>query len=232
MTSSPVSRSCWRPAATATLEFPHVARLIEHVEFDTIYHEHFSYLSLLALEPIFERHALRVVAVEELPTHGGSLRLSVARRGDTRPDHESVAALRAFEQTRGLHAVSTYRSFAQTMRACKRDALKFLISAAESGKRVAAYGAPAKGTTFLNYCGIRSDLIEFAVDRSASKQGRFVPGVRVPIFEPERIFAERPDYVMILPWNLTAEIVEQMRDIRSWGGRFVVAIPTIRVIEP
>jgi hypothetical protein len=216
---------------TATIEFPHLARLIEHVEFDTIYHEHFSYLSLLAVEPIARRHGLRVAAVEELPTHGGSLRISLAHLADPRRDDPSVAAMRAFEHERKLDEIATYRNFAAAVRACKRDALSFLLDAAASGKRVAGYGAPAKGTTFLNYCGIRTDLIEFTVDRSRAKQGRYMPGIRIPIDTPERIFADKPDYVFILPWNLEAEVIDQMRGIREWGGKFVLAVPHIRIVE-
>jgi SAM-dependent methyltransferase len=220
-----------KPGATATIEFPHVARLIENVEFDTIYHEHFSYLSIVAIEPIVARHGLRLHAVQELPTHGGSLRVSLVHADERRPPEGSVQAMRTFERDRGLDQLSTYEAFQLAMQACKRETLRFLIDAAASGKRVAGYGAPAKGSTFLNYCGVRSDLLAFTVDRSTAKQGRFMPGVHVPIFEPGRLLVEKPDYVMILPWNLSAEIVDQMRDIRAWGGRFVVAVPTIRILE-
>jgi SAM-dependent methyltransferase len=213
----------------ATFEFPHLVPLLEQTQFDTIYHEHFSYLSLLALEPVFAAHGLAVVDVDRIPTHGGSLRLWVAHAGSKREATPAVDAIRRLERAAGLADVSTYRAFAPRVRAIKRDLLRFLIDAAERGKRVAAYGAAAKGNTLLNYCGVRGDLVEFVVDRNPHKQGHLLPGSRLPIEPVERLDERRPDYVLILPWNLTAEIVEQMARVRSWGGRFVIAVPRLTV---
>ncbi|HEY0613988.1 MAG TPA: class I SAM-dependent methyltransferase [Candidatus Elarobacter sp.] len=213
------------PEGVATFEFPHLVPLLEETQFDTIYHEHFSYLSLLAVEPVFAAHDLAVVDVEQLPTHGGSLRLWVAHAASRHVESPAVAALRAFELQHGLRDISTYRAFAPRVRAIKRDLLRFLLDAAESGRRVAAYGAAAKGNTLLNYCGIRGDLIEFVVDRNPHKQGTLLPGSRLPVEPVERLHETRPDFVLILPWNLTAEITGQIAEVRDWGGRFVVAVP-------
>lgn len=215
----------------ATFEFPHLVPLLEHTQFDTIYHEHFSYLSLLALEPVFAAHDLRVVDVDRLATHGGSLRLWVAHAGSQHVPADAVAALRALERDRGLDRLETYRAFAARVRKVKRDLLGFLIGAAERGESVVGYGAAAKGNTLLNYSGVRSDLVAFVVDRNPHKQGMLLPGVRLPIEPVERLRAARPDYVLILPWNLTAEITGQMADVRSWGGRFVVAVPELTIID-
>ena len=211
----------------ATFEFPHVLRLIEGVEFDTIYHEHFSYFSLLALEPVFARHGLAVTDAEKLTTHGGSLRLHVRRRGA--PSGAAVEALRAEERAAGLDRIETYAAFRDAVLACKREALEFLLAAQRDGKRVAAYGAPAKGNTFLVYCGIRSDLVAFTVDRNPVKQGTWLPGSRIPVSAPQRLVDERPDYVLILPWNIAPEIEEQMAAVRGWGGRFVTAVPRLSI---
>jgi hypothetical protein len=211
----------------ATFEFPHVQTLIERVEFDTIYHEHFSYFSLLALEPVFARHGLAIIDVDELPTHGGSLRVHVRRQGGTPSGR--VAAVLARERSAGLDRIETYTAFAQAVAACKRAALTFLLDARAAGKRVVGYGAPAKGNTFLTYCGIRGDLVAFTVDRNPVKQGTYLPGSRIPVYAPDRIFAEKPDYVMILPWNIADEVMEQMSGIHAWGGRFVTAVPTTRI---
>jgi SAM-dependent methyltransferase len=217
-----------KPGGTATFEFPHLLQLIEHSEFDTIYHEHFSYFSLLAVGPVFERHGLGVVDVEELPTHGGSLRLYVQHDG--RPG-ERVEALLARERQAGLNGLERYAEFERQVRAVKRDLLELLIGLRREGAQVAGYGAAAKGNTLLNYCGIRADLLDYVVDRSPHKQGLFLPGTRLPIHAPERIAETKPDYVLILPWNLRDEIVGQMAHVRDWGGRFVVPIPTATVLE-
>jgi SAM-dependent methyltransferase len=219
-----------KPTGTITLEFPHLVRLIEGNQFDTIYHEHFSYLSLFSVERLFETHGLRVVDVEELPTHGGSLRVFARPAAAAGAATERLERLRAAESRFGIDRVETYRGFRRRVEEGRWAILEFLIGLRRAGKRVAAYGAPAKGNTLLNYCGIRSDLVAFTADRSPHKQGRFLPGSRIAIFPPERIREERPDYVVILPWNLTAEITEQLSFIRSWGGRFVVLVPGVQVL--
>jgi 2-polyprenyl-3-methyl-5-hydroxy-6-metoxy-1,4-benzoquinol methylase len=221
-----------KPNAVVTMEFPHLLRLIQENQFDTIYHEHFSYLSFVVAERVFAAHSLTLFDVEEIPTHGGSLRI-YARHAANRAlaVRERVAELRERERGAGLERPGTYRKFAEQVKATKRSLLKFLIGARESGKNVVGYGAPAKGNTLLNYCGVRSDLLEFTVDRSPHKQGRFLPGVHIPIYAPEKIMQTRPDYVLILPWNLKDEIVGQMADIRAWGGRFVTPIPETTVLD-
>lgn len=219
------------PAGVITMEFPHLLRLMEENQFDTIYHEHFSYFSFRVAERVFAAHRLTIFDVEEIPTHGGSLRI-FARHAENAslPVAPRVSDLRAREQQAGLDLAETYAAFAENVGATKRSLLRFLIDARESGKRVAGYGAPAKGNTLLNYCGVRSDLLEYTVDRSPHKQGHFLPGTHIPIHAPEKIRETRPDYVLILPWNLKDEIIEQMADVRSWGGRFVVPIPEVKVI--
>jgi SAM-dependent methyltransferase len=211
-----------------TMEFPHLLRLIEGREFDTIYHEHFSYLSLIAVERLFAEHGLRLFDVEELPTHGGSLRIYAS---PSRDRGEQVAALRAREEEAGLTRLETYGAFDESARAAKRDLLEFLVGAKREGRSVAAYGAAAKGATLLNYCGVRSDLVDYIVDRSPHKQGRYQPGTRIPIHAPEHVRATRPDFLLILPWNIRDEIVEQMAWVREWGCRFVVPIPQVTVLE-
>jgi SAM-dependent methyltransferase len=219
-----------KPGGIATIEFPHLLKLIQENQFDTIYHEHFSYFSLLTAEKIFAAHGLRVFDVEELWSHGGSLRLFLCRDGDAaQPTRDSVGALIGRERDEGLHRLETYRSFAEQVRETKRKLLAFLIEAKRAGKRIAAYGAPGKGNTLLNYCGIRSDFIDYAVDRNPYKHGRYTPGTHIPIFPPEKIAATKPDYVLILPWNLEQEIRDQLAYIRDWGGKFVVPIPETRV---
>jgi 2-polyprenyl-3-methyl-5-hydroxy-6-metoxy-1,4-benzoquinol methylase len=219
------------PNGVLTLEFPHLLRLIEERQFDTIYHEHFSYFSLFTAAKVLSGHGLRVFDVDELPTHGGSLRVyacheaASAARMTSRP-----ATLIAREKSAGLTDLTTYVRFDDQVRGTKRSLLRFLIEAREQGKRVVGYGAPAKGNTLLNYCGIRTDFLDYVVDRSPHKQGLLLPGTRIPVHAPETIMDTRPDYVLILPWNLKTEIVEQMKVIRSWGGRFVVPIPTVEVI--
>jgi len=218
------------PGGTITLEFPHVLNLIIERQFDTIYHEHFSYFSLLATEPVFAAQGLAVVDVDRLPTHGGSLRLYLRHAGESAPEAPAVAELRDEEAAAGLDRLETYTGFAAVVAAVKRDLLDFLIRAKRDGERVVGYGAPAKGNTLLNYCGVGPDLLEYTVDRSPHKQGRFLPGTRIPIHGPARILEDQPDHVLILPWNLADEIVEQMVAVREWGGRFVVPIPTLAVV--
>lgn len=213
----------------ATFEFPHVANLIAHNQLDTIYHEHFSYISLIAAQGFFCRHALRVFDVEKLPTHGGSLRLYVCHENASHQTRPAVDALLAEERRFGLDRPETYDDFASACRKVKNDLLKFLIGATEDGKVVCGYGAPAKGNTLLNFCGARTDFIAFTVDRNPHKQNHFLPGTRIPILLPEEVFARQPDYLLILPWNLKGEISEQMREIRRWGGKFVVAVPELTI---
>ncbi len=219
------------PGGVATAEFPHLMRLVEENQFDTIYHEHYSYFSFSTAERIFAAHGLTVFDVDELSTHGGSLRVYARHEEDTtRPVADSVTRLRAAEANAGANSPSYYSSFGSRVEATRYAMLDFLIEAKRSGMRVVGYGAPGKGNTFLNYCGVRADLLEFTVDRSPYKQGKFLPGTHIPIDRPERIFEERPDYVLILPWNLANEIVRQMAGVREWGGRFVVAIPEVHVL--
>ncbi|HET7233282.1 MAG TPA: class I SAM-dependent methyltransferase [Longimicrobium sp.] len=220
-----------KPQGVITLEFPHLLRLMEGNQFDTIYHEHFSYLSLGTVARVMEAHGLRVHDVEELPTHGGSLRVYAVHRASGHDTCPAVGELLERERAYGLEGLDAYTGFARKTEAAKRALLRFLIDAREEGKRVVGYGAAAKGNTLLNYCGVRTDLVDYVVDRSPHKQGRYLPGTHVPVLAPEAIAETRPDYVLILPWNLTAEIVEQMAGIREWGGRFVVPIPTTRVIS-
>lgn len=220
------------PGGVVTMEFPHLLRLMHENQFDTIYHEHFSYISFVVAERVFAAHGLTLFDVDEIPTHGGSLRI-YARHAENAalPVSPKVAELRGREQAAGLERADTYLSFAEQVRATKRSLLKFLISAREAGKRVVGYGAPAKGNTLLNYCGVRTDLIEYTVDRSPHKQGHFLPGVHIPVYGPERIRETRPDYVLILPWNIKDEVMAQMADVRGWGGKFVVPIPEVRVLD-
>ena len=214
-----------------TIEFPHLVRLMAENQFDTIYHEHFSYFSFLAVERIFAAHGLTVFDVEELPTHGGSLRI-YARHAEEAPEVTGRArALRQRELEAGLLRLETYAGFGEQVKETKRKLLEFLIGAKRAGKRVVGYGAPGKGNTLLNYCGIRTDFLDFTVDRSTYKQGKFLPGTHIPIFAPDRIREARPDYVLILPWNFQDEIVKQMAHVREWGGRFVVPIPEVRVLD-
>jgi SAM-dependent methyltransferase len=219
------------PRGVVTMEFPHLVRLIEENQFDTIYHEHFSYFSLTTAERVLAAHGLVLFDVEELPTHGGSLRIYVRHAADSsRPVTAAVAALRAREETGGFRRLERYRAFAEQVHETKRRLLEFLIAARRQGKTVVGYGAPGKGNTLLNYCGIRTDFLEYTVDRNPYKHGKFLPGTHIPIFPPERIHETRPDYVLILPWNLKDEIVEQMAGVRAWGAQFVVPIPDLKVI--
>jgi SAM-dependent methyltransferase len=223
-------RTVLKRGGVVTMEFPHLLRLIEEREFDTIYHEHYSYWSLLVVDRLFREHELTLFDVEELPTHGGSLRI-FARHAAEGGAGESVETLIEQERSAGLDRIETYEAFGETVRKTKRDLLDFLIQVKREGKSVAAYGAAAKGTTLLNYCGVRSDFVDYVVDRNPHKQGAYLPGVRLPIHSPGRIAETRPDYLLILPWNLAAEIAEQMAHIREWGGRFVVPIPRVRVLD-
>lgn len=218
------------PAGLLSVEFPHLLRLMAETQFDTIYHEHLSYLSLAVVQRLFARHGLTVVDVEELSTHGGSLRVQARRREDplARPTGR-VAALIAREEEAGLMRLQRYEAFAGQVLEVKRALLDFLIAAKRKGQSVVGYGAPAKGNTLLNYCGIRRDFLDYTVDRSPHKQGLFLPGTRIPISAPDRIMQTRPDYVLILPWNLKEEIMEQMSAIRDWGGRFLVPVPRAEV---
>ena len=213
-----------------TLEFPHLQRLVESNQFDTIYHEHFSYFSFRTVKAVLEHHGLAVFDVEELPTHGGSLRVFARHPEDeSKPVAESVGALVAREEGLGFHTMGPYQSFGEKVRHTKRRLLQTLIGLKDEGKTVVGYGAPAKGVTFLNYCGIRTDLVDFTVDRSPHKQDCYLPGVHIPIHDPDRIRSTRPDVVWILPWNLRNEIAEQMSDIREWGGRFLVTVPDVEL---
>ena len=215
-----------------TIEFPHLMKLVEGVQYDTIYHEHYSYFSFLTVQQLFAAHGLTVFDVDELPTHGGSLRI-YAQHGESgaQPTSERVHELAARERAAGVASLEYYRDFGERVKESKRALLEFLINARRAGKTVVGYGAPGKGNTLLNYCGIRTDFLDFTVDRNEYKQGKFLPGTHIPIYEPERIDAVRPDYVLILPWNIQQEIVQQLAHIRSWGGKFVVPIPAARVIE-
>jgi SAM-dependent methyltransferase len=217
------------PRGTITMEFPHLMQLMRGNQFDTIYHEHFWYLSLLAVRRIFAWHELDIVDVDELPTHGGSLRIYARHVGEA-PPSPRVEELERREREFGLERLETYARFAEQVRRTKRALLDFLVRAKGEGKSIVGYGAPAKGNTLLNYCGVRTDFLDYTVDRSPHKQGLFLPGTRIPIHAPEKIAETRPDYVLILPWNIREEIIEQMAHIRSWGGRFVVPIPRLEVI--
>ncbi|HEV7180350.1 MAG TPA: class I SAM-dependent methyltransferase [Candidatus Baltobacteraceae bacterium] len=219
-----------KDTGTATFEFPHVLRLIESNQFDTIYHEHFSYFSLTTLVNVFAKHGLAIDDVAELSTHGGSLRLFVRHERAAGPNAKSrVRKVLDDEKTAGLDRIEGYLGFAPRVSATKRSLLTFLIEAKNAGKSIAAYGAAAKGTTLLNYCGVRRDFIEYIVDRNPHKQDTFLPGCHIPVVDPARIFETKPDYVLILPWNLKDEVMAQMTEIRSWGGSFVIPIPTVAV---
>ena len=215
-----------------TLEFPHLERLIAENQFDTIYHEHFSYFSLITIERLAAQHRLKLIDVEELPTHGGSLRVYLAHVASIRPTANSVPALLARERSLGFEDVATYASFGDQVRRTKRRLLSFLIAAKDAGKVICGYGAPGKGNTLLNYCGIGTDFLEFTVDRNPYKHGRFTPGMHIPIHEVEAIDALKPDYILILPWNLKAEIIQQMRHVAGWSGKFIIPIPELAIIDP
>jgi SAM-dependent methyltransferase len=216
---------------TLTLEFPHLLRLMEQNQYDTIYHEHYSYFSLATTQRILAAHGLRVYRVDELPSHGGSLRVHACLEASAHPAHASLEQVLESERAAGLDGLAAYHDFQERVHAQKRDLLEFLIGARRAGKRVVGYGAPGKGNTLLNYCGIRGDLLEFTVDRNPHKHGKFLPGTHIPIHAPEAIAQARPDYLLILPWNLKKEIMQQNAFIREWGGRFVVPIPKVEVLD-
>jgi 2-polyprenyl-3-methyl-5-hydroxy-6-metoxy-1,4-benzoquinol methylase len=220
-----------KPHGVATFEFPHLMNLIEGAQFDTIYHEHFSYLSLTTVQAIFAASGLQVFDVEEHPTHGGSLRVFAQRAATgTHPPTPALTALLERERTSGIHTAAYYAGFQATAEQVKDASLAFLIEAKRGGKKVAAYGAAAKGNTLMNYAGIRQDLISFVVDRNPAKQGKFMPGSRIPIVDEDHLRQARPDYVVILPWNLRSEIVRQLDYVRAWNGRFVTLIPTLEIL--
>jgi hypothetical protein len=204
---------------------------MEQCQFDTIYHEHFSYFSFLVAERVLDAHGLTVFDVEELPTHGGSLRVFARHAAAPQPAVGGrVGALRAAERAAGLDRVERYAAFDERVRSLKRRLLALLIELKGGGARIAGYGAPAKGNTLLNYCGIRTDFLDYTVDRSPHKQGTWLPGSRIPVYAPERLRETRPDYVLILPWNIREEVMQQVGYIREWGGRFIVPIPEPRVL--
>lgn len=219
-----------KPEGVATFEFPHLMQLIGQVQFDTIYHEHYSYLSLLALEPLFARHGLRVFDLEPLPTHGGSLRLFVAHQASSHLVTEAVLNMRRSEAQAGLGETATYEAFAARVRRFKRDFVLLLAGLKNEGRRIAAYGAPAKGNTLLNYAGIRNDMIDFTVDRNPVKQGLFLPGLGIQVLDPAEIFAQKPEIVVILPWNIADEIRRDLAGIAGWGGQFLIPIPVPRLV--
>ena len=221
-----------KPQGVVTLEFPHLVKLMAENQYDTIYHEHFSYFSLITTERIFAAHGLTLFDVEEIPTHGGSIRVYGRHSADaSKPVSSRVTKLRKQELDLGLDRMEAYASFGEKVMESKRALLKFLIGARSTGKRIAGYGAPGKGNTLLNYCGIRTDFVDYTVDRNPYKQGKFLPGTHIPIFAPERIFETKPDYLLILPWNFKAEIIKQMAGIREWGGKFLVPIPMAEVVD-
>ena len=215
-----------------TMEFPHLQRLMEENQFDTIYHEHFSYLSFVTVNDIFAHHGITLFHVEELPTHGGSIRIYGCHQNDaSKPVRNTVTEMLKREKALGFTTIEYYTRFEEQVKETKRKLVEFLIKAKREGKTVVGYGAPGKGNTLLNYCGIRTDFMDYTVDRSPHKQGNFLPGTRIPIFAPEKIKETKPDYVLILPWNLKKEISGQMSFIKDWGGKFVIPIPEVTVFE-
>jgi SAM-dependent methyltransferase len=220
-----------KPAGHVTIEFPHLLRLIEHVEFDTIYHEHFSYISLLAIETLFARQGLALYDVQELATHGGSLRIFATHAGRAEfPETAALRNIRRAEAAAGLDETETYEKFHERVEACGAALKEFLATARAAGKTIAAYGAAAKGNTLLNYCGIGTADITCVADRNPHKQNHLLPGSHIPIVTPEAMLARKPDYVLILPWNIKSEIIAQLSEIRAWGGKFVTAIPKVAII--
>lgn len=219
------------PHGVITMEFPHLYQLMQHNQFDTIYHEHFSYFSFYTVEQVFKKHGLTLFDVEEIPTHGGSLRIYGRHtENQAHPVSERANELRAREIKLGFNTLEKYRAFGEQVKETKRKLLAFLIEAKNAGKKIVGYGAPGKGNTLLNYCGIRTDFLDFTVDRNPYKQGKYLPGTHIPILKPEALIEARPDYVLILPWNLEQEIVSQMSAIRQWGGQFVIPIPSVHVV--
>ena len=223
-------RALVKDSGLVTLEFPHLLRLIERRQYDTIYHEHFSYLTLLTAKRALETAGLRVVDVDELSTHGGSLRVHARPAESAGEPGERVKSVLDDEANAGLHTVRGHEGFAADVLKIKSDLLEFLLGAARDGKSVAGYGAPGKGNTLLNHCGIRSDLLSYTVDRSPVKQGKFLPGTHIPIHAPERLAETKPDYILVLPWNLREELIEQLDYVRHWGGRLVFPIPALEVV--
>lgn len=219
-----------KPRGVATFEFPHLMRLMAEQQFDTLYHEHYSYLSLTAVQTLCARNGLVIFDVEELPTHGGSLRVYVQRAAGQRPTLPAVAELLAREEVAGIKTATYYSTLAHASERIKHELLRFLLQASAEGKTVAGYGAAAKGNTLLNYAGVRSDLLAWVADANPHKQGKFLPGSRIPIVAPARIAVDKPDYVLVLPWNLLDEVTAQQSHVREWGGRFVVAVPELRVL--
>jgi hypothetical protein len=221
-----------KPRGTIAIEFPHLLRLIQGTQFDTIYHEHFSYFSFCTAKEILQDSALTVYGVDEIPTHGGSLRIYARHAGENAGHIEStVPEMEKRELTAGIRDLASYSSFAGQVREVKQSLLEFLIHAKRARKSIAAYGAPAKGNTLLNYCGVGKDLLDYTVDISPHKQNLFLPGTHIPIYHPDILRKTRPDYVLILPWNLRGEILRQLAYVREWGGRFVIAIPAVEVIQ-
>jgi len=220
-----------KPAGTVTIEFPHLLRLIENAEFDTIYHEHFSYISLYAIERVFSLRGLHIFDVEELPTHGGSLRIYAAHTARGLEDSGALRRVRAAEMRAGLADLDAYRRFSERVAACRSSLLEFLTRAKAADKVVAAYGAAAKGNTLLNFCGLTANDIPMVADRNPHKQSKLLPGSHIPVVSPEELRRHKPDYVLILPWNLKTEIMRQLDGIRAWGGRFVTAVPTVHCYE-
>jgi hypothetical protein len=219
-----------KPKGVITVEFPHLSCLMAENQFDTIYHEHFSYFSLITSEKIFAAHGLTIFDVEEIPTHGGSLRIYARHQEDnSQPISDRLIQLRQREEEAGITQMESYANFAEQVKETKRKLLDFLIKAKREGKKVVGYGAPGKGNTLLNYCAIRTDFLDYTVDRNPYKQGKFLPGTHIPIYHPDKIADTKPDYVLILPWNFKDEIIKQMASIRDWGGEFVVPIPEVRV---
>ncbi len=224
-------RTILKPEGVLTLEFPHLQQLMHGNQFDTIYHEHFSYFSLLAAERVLGAHGLRVFDVEELWTHGGSLRVFCCREESAREATQRVQRVRDAEKAAGLGELATYRAFATQVVQTKHKLLELLIRLKSQGRSIVGYGAPGKGNTLLNYCGVRADFLDFTVDRNPYKHGRYLPGTRIAVLPPERIHEARPDYVLILPWNLKHEIMGQLAHIREWGGRFIIPIPEPEIVE-
>jgi len=219
-----------KPSGVITMEFPHLMRLMDRNQFDTIYHEHFSYFSFLTVEKIFAAHGLKITDVEELQTHGGSLRIYACHMEDaSKPLTSNVDTLRAREEEEGFANLEKYFSFAEKVKETKRNILDFLINLKREKKSIVGYGAPGKGNTLLNYCGIRSDFLDYTVDRNPYKQGKSLPGTHISIFHPDKIEETRPDYVLVLPWNIKEEIMAQMSYIGEWGGQFIVLIPEVKV---
>ncbi len=220
-----------KPNGTITMEFPHLAELMRHNQFDTIYHEHFSYFSFITVEKIFKNHGLAIFDVQEISTHGGSLRIFAKHIEDnSKSETDNIFKLRNKEKNAGLMDIKTYQTFSNQVLETKFKLLEFLIKAKRSGKTVVGYGAPAKGNTLLNYCGIKADVIDYTVDRNPHKQGYLLPGTHIPIYHPEKITETKPDYLLILPWNIQREVIKQMSFIQEWGGKFVVPIPELKIL--